>query len=285
MYIENLKHITICYYNQVESVKLMVQEHYDIPEYDNTLFILNAFGIGLEPEQYGNLTKGHNRVIYYNLEHRCAKGVYKTWYNDDMRYLTGLVKLGITELWSMDYESEFALMARDTFNIPIKFKPVRYTSLIQKVPNIYSTNKNIDCCHIGIISSQHRIDLIREIENNQQNISFKFITSTTNMTQCIPEMNNSKFIIDTLRLNGMLSPNQVRIFELLCMGYSVCNEKCPINMFPGLTYEWQNINDLYEIVKNKDYIYPTENYKEMTYTDEAYEKYVNNLIEQWNTLD
>jgi hypothetical protein len=49
-------------------------------------------------------------------------------------------------------------------------------------------------------------------------------------------------------------------------------------MFPGLVYEWETVKDLYEL-NNKPYLHPTEAYKEMTYTDEAYEKYVNNLIE------
>lgn len=56
-------------------------------------------------------------------------------------------------------------------------------------------------------------------------------------------------------------------------------------MFPGLIYEWSTIDELYEIVKNNQYLHPTEAYKEMTYTDEAYNKYVNDLINQWNVLN
>lgn len=284
MLTEKLKYITIWYYNPVESVKFMIQEHYDTPEYDNTLFILNLYWVS--DEIHENLSDKYKRIIYYHLEHRITSGTHKKFcYNTDIQYLIGLYNLGITEMWSMDYESEFALMARDTYNIPIKYMPVRYTALIKQVPDIYRTPKTIDCCHVGTLSCPHRWGIIQNIESNFQTVSFKFITSTTNLSQCISEMNTSKFIVDMLRDDEMLTQNQVRIFELLCMGYTVCAEKCSINMFPGLIYEWKNVDELYYIVKNNEYIQPTEAYKEMTYTDEAYEKYVNCLIEQWNTLD
>ena len=49
-------------------------------------------------------------------------------------------------------------------------------------------------------------------------------------------------------------------------------------MFPGLVYEWETPEDLIEIANRNEYLHPTEAYKEMTYTDEAYGQYVNNLI-------
>lgn len=284
MLVENLKHITIWYYNPVESVKLMIQEHYDTPEYDNTLFILNLYWVGNDVHE--NLSNKYKKIIYYNLEHKISIETHKEhWYNNDMQFLIGLYSLGMTEMWSMDYESEFALMARDTYNIPIKYVPVRYTTLIKQVPNIYKTPKTIDCCHVGTLSCPHRGEIIQSIENTFQAVSFKFITHTTNLSQCISEMNTSKFIVDMLRDDEMLAQNQVRIFELLCMGYTVCAEKCSINMFPGLIYEWENIDELYYIVKNNEYLHPTKAYKEMTYTNEDYSKYVNNLIEQWTKLN
>ena len=91
-------------------------------------------------------------------------------------------------------------------------------------------------------------------------------------------MNASRYILDTLRIDTIATPNQVRIFELLCMGYTVCTEKCKFNMFPGLVYEWETPEDLIEIANRNEYLHPTEAYREMTYTDEAYGQYVNNLI-------
>jgi len=284
MLIDNLKHISIWYYNPVESVKLMIQEHYDKPEYDNTLFILNLYWIVNDINE--NLNNKYKRIIYYNLEHKLKNGEYtEKQYDDDKFFAQGLINIGVTEFWSMDYESEFGLIAQNEYSIPLKYVPVRYTTLIKQVPNIYSTPKTIDYCHVGSISSSYRQKLIQNWEWNPYGISFKFITSTRNLSQCIPEMNASKFIIDTFRDERMIAQNQVRIFELLCMGYTVCVEKSDINMFPGLIYEWSTIDELYEIVKNNQYLHPTEAYKEMTYIDEAYNKYANDLIIQWNVLN
>lgn len=38
------------------------------------------------------------------------------------------------------------------------------------------------------------------------------------------------------------------------------------------------------IIKRGEYLHPTEAYKEMTYTDKAYETYVNNLIQLQNGI-
>lgn len=38
MFIEKLKYATVVYNQYVESVKLIIQEHYDLPEYENAIF-------------------------------------------------------------------------------------------------------------------------------------------------------------------------------------------------------------------------------------------------------
>lgn len=278
------KYIAIAYISYLESVALMIQEHYDIPEYEGTVFLINTFWNILSTD-YTNEYYQYKRRIYYMLEHRCTD--YWNHIDFDKKFLDALInQMGCTEFWTMDYNPEITGSLREISDIPIIYKPVRYTSLIKPVENIYTTKKTIDYCHIGGLSdcNSHRIDLIREIETLGCQISFKFITQTPNIKSCITNMNDSRFIIDILRLKNILTQNQVRIFELLCMGYTVCAEKCGLNIFPGLIYEWETVNDLVEIAKNKDYLHPTEAYKEMTYTDKAYEQYVNNLIERWNIL-
>lgn len=48
--------------------------------------------------------------------------------------------------------------------------------------------------------------------------------------------------------------------------------------------QWETVDDLNAIASRGEYLHPTEAYKELTYTDEAYEKYVNYLIEQQNGI-
>lgn len=278
--VEKLKFITVCYYWVTNNVKLMLQEHYDIPEYKNTAFLVNTYNVGDFSESDIDFINTHDRIIYYMLEHQLKDGYYtEDCYKGDMNYFASLYnRIHYTEWWSMDYEAQSNKVIRDNLNIPIKYKPVRYTTLIKPVKDIYATKKTVDFCHIGTIGTEHRTDLIKKIEYPYHGISLKFITQNFLMENNIPEMNSSRFILDTLRIDAINTQNQVRIFELLCMGYTVCSEKCPVNMFPGLIYEWKTVDELINIVNRNEYLHPTEAYKELTYTDEAYEKYVNNLI-------
>lgn len=144
-------------------------------------------------------------------------------------------------------------------------------------------------CFIGGINNRwygndRRIEFINDFEYSNYDVSFKIINRIKNIESAIPEMNTCRYILDMLRNSQMATQNQVRIFELLCMGYTVCAEKCNVNIFPGLIYEWSNLKDLVDIISKNEYINPTEAYKEMTYTDEAYETYVNNLIQLQNGI-
>ncbi len=278
--LEKLKYVSVVYDNSTKNVKLMIQEHYDLPEYENTAFLINKYNICDYSEEDIDFINTHNNIIYYMMEHKLKNGGYtEEIYQGDYMYLGSLYdKIHYTEWWTMDYEPQANKIIRDNLSIPIKYKPVRYTTLIKPVKDIYTTKKTVDFCHIGTIGSEHRMDLIKKIEYPYHGVSLKFITQSYLSDNNIAEMNTSRFILDTLRLGDMITPNQVRIFELLCMGYTVCAEKCGLNMFPGLVYEWETVDELVEIAKNKEYLHPTEAYKEMTYTDEAYEQYVNNLI-------
>lgn len=268
---EKLKHITVCYYDMVESVKLMVQEHYDTQEYDDTFFIINCNNTNLE------MRDKFKRVIYYYLEHKMNDDYYNEAFRDnDIGLLKHLITLGVNEIWSMDYDSNFGRLAKTKFNLEVKYRPVRYTTLINPVNDIYNTPKTSDLCHIGVLTD-YRCSVINTIYDNF-NLIFKNITGSSKLSQLIPELNTAKYIIDTQRTTNHYTQNQVRIFELLCMGYTVIVQKWGVNLFPGLVYEVAYYDDIYNIIQRNEYLHPIEGYKELTYTDEAYEQYVNYLI-------
>lgn len=282
MIIENFQYVTIIYEPRVESVKLMLQEHFNNPYYNNTAIIVNGFQALIQDSFNCDMVKSYKSRIYYMLEHKVTDGTYTDKQRDfDIEVIDGLVnKLGITEFWTMDYEPQLAPIVRDMFNIPVYYVPLRYTSYIQPVADIYTTRKTCDLCLVGTIANgaDHRLEIIGEIERKYI-MPTKIITCAKNMSSLANELNTSKYILDTLRTGNMATPNQVRIFELLCMGYTVCVEKCGFNMFPGLVYEWETVDELYEIVQRGEYLNPTEAYKKMTYRFEDYEKYANNLIQ------
>jgi hypothetical protein len=255
----------------------MIEEHYDNENYDNTIIFLNRLP-SIEDNIYYTPYK---KRIYYMLEHKTTdadywNSIYCVW---DNYYIDLVQNTNITEMWTMDYRPQFAIRCEQELGIPFKYVPMRYTSLIKPIENIYLTPKTVDFCLVGLLSksSPQRIDILNEVETNHS-FSFKGITQVKDMQAVISEMNTSRYILDIPREYTTITQNQVRIFELLCMGYTVCAKKMYINIFPGLIYEWETIDDLINIVKKGEYLHPIETYKEMTYTDEAYEKYVNNLI-------
>ena len=283
VFIETFKHITVSYDTSwVDSVKLMIKEHYDTPEYDNTIIFIN-YWLDEKHPSYNDIKQKFKRRIFYFMEHKTSEEDYYKygWYNFDTQYIDYLRKSQyFTEIWSMDYRPPFAVRCEEELGIPLTYKPVRYTTLIKQVPNIHTTPKTVDFCFVGMIS-QDAPNRYKFICHNEHihSFSLKCITQFENMQKIIPELNLSKYILDMPRLEEQSTQNQVRIFELLCMGYTMCIQKYKTNIFPGLIYEWETVDDLKEIVKRGEYLNPTEAYKEMTYTDDAYEKYINKLIE------
>ena len=274
--LQKLNHVTIAYGQWIESVKMMIQEHYDTPEYDNTVILVNT----LPGNEYRDLLNTYDKRIYYMLEHIVSECDYtQHFYEWDTYFIDLCGFFNINEMWTMDYNPQFARRCREKYDMNIIYRPVRYTSLINLVDNIYTTPKIVDTCLIGSIgSADHRLDVIKDVERDHL-FSIKILTQTKNLQSTIPELNTAKYILDMPRDNMMLSQNQVRIFELLCMGYTVICEKKNINIFPGLIYEFETVGDICGIIKKGGYLHPTDAYKEMTYTDEAYKKYVSYLIE------
>lgn len=281
--IEKLKYATVCYTPWVESVKLTIQEHYDKPEYNNTIILINCLPEFTETNV--KILSAYNKRIYYILEHKTSnEDYYKTWFKRDCDLFYPFAgKFNINEVWTMDYGSQVANELNKQFGIPIKYLPVRYTSLINKIPNISESVKTVDCCMVGLLQCPMRYDFYVTLEN-RHDFSFKGITQTDNLSSVIPELNSSRYILDIPRRYDSLTQNQVRIFELLCMGYTVITKKFDVNLFPGLVYEYESYDDIVNIVNKNEYLHPTEAYKEMTYTDEAYEQYVNNLIQLQNGI-
>ena len=68
--IQKLKYINIIYTEKIESVKLMVQTHYDTPEYNNSLFILNTSWTECDCTEIINNIEKYTKKIYYSLEHK-----------------------------------------------------------------------------------------------------------------------------------------------------------------------------------------------------------------------
>ena len=265
---EKLKYITIVYPLPLESIKLMVQEHYDNENYNDTLFLINTCYSG-----YINLNTPEfrqSRCIYYNFEH-----------SDDLRIaqrdaVQNYLKANmVTEVWSMEPNNELF-----DGELGVKYKPVRYTSLIKK--NKYIKEPLFDLGFIGIVGSleysPRRNNFFgRYILDKDIDFSIKILNGFS-ISEMKDELSNCRFILDSHRTYLDNMQNQARIFEHICLGHTVLSEKSDYNIFPGLIYEWENIEELNNLIKTIEPQDFSEKYKEMTYTDEAYEDYCNNIL-------
>ena len=261
------KYITIVYPELLDSVALMIQEHYDNANYDDTLFLVNTYSsvFNLQGPEYNQ-----HRCIYYNLEHgndfNCKQREHA---------LEEIRKCMITEVWSMEPNCE--LWDSD---LGIKYMPVRYTSYLKN--NAVKQDNKFDLGFIGLpVNSNYaprRIELLNQLYFTPEvDISLK-ILSGYGINELCDELSNCKFVLDTHRNYRHSMQNQVRIFEHLCLGHTVLSEKSEFNMFPGLIYEFENVQQLNELIHTVEPQDFSEKYKEMTYSDEAYEEYRKRLL-------
>lgn len=271
--VEKLKHIRVVYIPQLESIKLMVQEHYDTPEYDDSLILINRI---YHYDENGNTVLfkkddfTEHRRIFYNFEHGPDMPLL------DKENLQEFARnFGLTEMWTFEPNIE-----QIDGGLPVKYRPPRYTTLIEK--SDLNCEKKFDLGFVGIIGSNgyspRRNDFFNEyIVNKTIDFSIKILNGFS-ISQLKDELANCKFILDSKRNYRHSYQNNVRIFEHLCLGHTVLSEKSDYNIFPGLIYEWNNIHDLNKLIKNIEPEDFSEKYKELTYSDEAYERYCTNIL-------
>lgn len=187
----------------------------------------------------------------------------------------------------MDYKPKKLVEYCNEHGVKVLYKPVRYTSLIKPSEGILTTPKTVDLCFVGMLTmwAEYRQAFIDELEHKAI-VSFKGLTQVKNMECVIPEMNMANYQIDIPRKDEMKTQNQVRLFELISRGYTVLAKKAEYNMFPGMIFEYETFNDVVGFVNLRKVFEPKsliQAYKNLTYTDEAYEKYINYLIQQQET--
>ena len=289
----------------LQSITNIFIEHYFRDEYANTLFLIN---VGLSLINYDGMDYSkYSRIVYYNLEHLEVGICYTTIFLDNI--LEYLKAIG-GEWWDFCIENLDILKNHTSLNKEPQFVPVRFSS--------YNTNKRgnadkfIDC---GFVGSFQRFYAIRRLEFLQllsetaaqpdRNKSFSFMVGKS--IGDMQSLDNCRWVLDTqsVKTDGS-TQNQVRIFEYISLGYSVIVEDIDgINYFPGMVetlhlpkqellkgggmsvgdeYEFRvGIEELYNILDKEPHNY-VEQYKAMTYTDEAYERYRQDMVAQYKAL-
>lgn len=255
-------HIIVRYMPLAVSTAYMVLEHYDTDKFDNTVFIINTIDtiddvIKLYPNK---------NYIYYQMEHLNANTTYSTETIDRLS--------NFPCIWDIDINNVKIL--NKYLNNEIYFMPVRYTSYFSDKYIGTAEDPKFDLLFYGVISPE-RMNLMNEF-------SYDFETNRTcvfwgNSIFDVPELvKNCKFVMNLHQVDYEHSnQEQVRIFELLSIGKSVISAKSKINYFGDLIKECDpfEIHKKFRLYTQSD---NSEKYKQLTYSDESYENYKQDLL-------
>lgn len=259
------KHILIRYMQLARSVAEMVLEHYDRPQFSNTVFVLNTLDTY---EDIIRMYPDHN-CIYYQMEHLNVQSNYAMDTINRLSYYP--------TIWDIDFNNVRILKSH--LQNEIYFMPVRYTSYFDDKYIGTNSNPTFDLCFYGVIS-QERMRIMNEYSYN-----FEFNKTIVFWGKSpfeVPDLiRDCKFVVNLHQVNYEQSnQEQVRIFELISTGKSVISAPSRHNYFGNLIKEC----DPFEIHKKFKLYSPVDNskkYKELTYSDENYEKYRSSLIKEF----
>lgn len=259
----------------LDFIEKMVVEHYDNENYGNVLFLLNHIFL---KEDILEFKKQYSKIIFYNLEHFSAQTYLAK--SNQWRELLFLNLEACDEFW--DFLIENKRYYTNNLIDRYKFMPLRYTDT-KNVKN----EKTIDVLFNGTADTNVRKTFICSLLNNYEDRKFNSVIVNAMFGDSLSKMlQKTKFVCDFphYKLYGN-TQNCARIFEALCHNIQVISytdTNRVVNYFPGLIEIINPENGFdadktQEIVLNYKERNVAEEYKNLTYSDSAYETYKTNI--------
>lgn len=289
-YLQRGKNISVFFNSDITSVRDMILEHYDETEPQGTL-IFNwpcidrfdskkaPFDIKPYPTQPINIydlkeiKARYNKLILLETEHS------PYWI---MPYLEDEWLQDVDEIWLLWLESfEYYKELLPNQWSKLKWMPLRFYNQSEHIGNSGDYDYNLG--FFGQVSSSRKkyFDEIKLIDK-----SFYCIEGLR-PNEIKDVVYNTKFILDVPHnpeSDTAISQNVVRIFENICMGKHILTSASTFNYFEGLLTV---MDDPVEDIRDLDWKAAMdfrEKYKELTYTDEMFEKYKNDCIFRYSKL-
>lgn len=303
-------HIQIISIFVLEPVCRMILEHYDNPDYENTLFIVGSVNYLRQCDcvyvpsknsyiDYPNLHDTYSRVIYYNLEHTFH--LYKfesgSLYNQNIDVLNYLDY--VDEIWTPWLET-LACSSHSSRIDKLRWVPLRHTSYYEHL-DYSSTEYQFDLLFLGSLTPE-RCDDLRKLALNTNFRSATGYTITVNSLHVltlsgyrlidIPQVVHlSKFLLDLRRgdLNAF-EQNVVRIYDGLVLNKpTICLYIDIFSYFPNITIELDpdntgNLCTLQEFINASHADDVRDAFKYMTYTQQAYDKYKQTILDRFSNF-
>lgn len=230
------------------SVTSMLLEHFDIPEYENTVIILGSYikyPIAMLRSKYPG-----KRVIVYQLE-QMIKVPGDTWCNTK-RAIQNLI--GADEIW--DYDALNIKFLENYHNIVVdRLVPLRYVKSLDR--NMKVGKENIDVLFYGQLYGR-RLRMIQKLEQciyGKINLVCLFGITGKELDTYI---RRSKIILNIHAFEPYHRQEQQRIFYLLINGKCVLSEVSQLNNFRDMIVEFNESN----LVDKLNYLLENNRYRE-----------------------
>lgn len=256
------KHILVRYMPLAKSTAYMVLEHYDTEEYEDTVFVINTWD---SKEEAASHLLGA-RYIFYQMEHFPMGGDYVKETIQRMNTYD--------EVWDIDILN--IRIYPDEIRKKVKFMPLRYASIYDNLNIIRKAVPRFDWLFCGVCSP-HRQQIIGWLAANFELNKGMYIFG--HKYEEIPDLlADAKFMINIHQTDESHTiQEQVRISEILSMGLPVISERSIINYFGDLITEC-DMYDLPTVLKIANSDSQKDQYKKLTYTDDAYNAYREDIL-------
>jgi hypothetical protein len=229
------KHIKICQLNSFFSnVSAMLLEHFDLPEYENVVFILG--GYIFHPVSFFRDKFPNHKLIAYQLEQMMGP--------DNWNSLTRTIEnlRGFDEIWDYDNLNSGFLIHQNIYTD--KIVPMLYTQSLEKI--VSKEEPKIDVLFFGTMNERRWriIDTIQRRSYNELKVVWSY--GDYDVDEYIA---NSKTILNLHAFEPWNRQEQVRMFYPIINGKTVISEVSQVNRMQGLIIEFENQN-LVEVLRS-----------------------------------
>lgn len=281
------RNVDVLWYNDyVKPIVEMCIEHY-VPHFNNVCLMVNS---PPNDDTYSYIRKHPNQYyIYYNLEHKYPLYGNKPKYDSENWNNIFLTFMNyVNEVWDYNIEN------KDFFDIngygdKFLFKPLRYTKWFDNFTEEHKPNFDIE--FEGSFTTNTRFKLIQVLTkpsiDTGKSLKFK-LANTDDVTVKYKEKQDAKYCIDLPHYNYPQTTNATRIYESVCLNKQVIvYDKWNVGSrkyFGNLCLYIDDIHDIFNIVKTEPKSNVKDIFKEWTYTDKAYNEYIQAIENDFNSI-
>ena len=278
--------ITVAGNDYFVSVIMMLLEHYDTAAFEGCFFTIWPIFGAHDPEiQYtninenllmdlGNMHKRYKRIIFYDLEHTANNAFH--WICDEWL-------ANVDEIWTPWIENQNCY--GEKHNHKVKFMPLRASKWLYDKHIGTSDDPQYNVAFFGTPTDSRDIVMHKLIKNPVSTGERPgYVINGLNQYEIPDVLYKTKFLLDLTQnwREEIWSQNVVRIHEGISLGKTVITDNSMFNYFPNMIIRVEDpVGKLLRAVKAEQPKDHSQEYWDMTHSDEAYEKYRQDCLKRY----